>query len=327
MGDSLRQSRNGWRAAVAVGAACAVAVVAAWFSPVRAAESVGNGGSGIGDKPCVETWAETGVDAFPFTGLTRSQGVTSDGKSWFFSWQGGLEKTDDAYTTQRINPVAWPPDVAVQPTLNPDGTNHIGGNHIGDIDYHDGLVYAPVEDGSFGPFNNPDYQRPYIALYDAQTLLYTGRKYELPLNLHKAGVPWVAVNARAREIYTAEWDMPNDRINVFNFDFTFKRFIPVYYSQPGDLHLSRLQGAKVFRGALYASRDDADKSVYKIDLHTGAVTKLFSTHFIGEMEGLAFRNTSDGASMHVIFIHDNRDYTKIKPSLHHFALTSHCGDQ
>ena len=40
----------------------------------------------------VETWREVGVTYFPAPqGLLRSQGMTTDGKSWYFSWQGGLE--------------------------------------------------------------------------------------------------------------------------------------------------------------------------------------------------------------------------------------------
>jgi hypothetical protein len=268
---------------------------------------------------CTETWREVGAESFTLPGgLFRSQGVTSDGKGWIFSWQGGLERTDDSYATQRINPWAIPPDT-IEPSVNPDGTNHLGGTHIGDIDVFGGRVYAPVEDGGQGPFNNPEYQRPFIALFDASTLLYTGKKFAMPLDLHAAGIPWVAVNAKRREVYTAEWDMPHDRINVFNLgDMSFKRFIPL--SQ----HLNRIQGAKVFGGALYATRDDAAKSVYKIDLRTGQVTNLFALNLVGEMEGLAMRATSDGALMHVVFIHDNNDPQKIRSSLHHFARTVTC---
>ena len=260
-----------------------------------------------------DAWHVVGSDTFRLpSGLTRSPGVTTDGESWIFSWQGGLERTDDSYLTQAV--ATWPPDVAVQPQVNADGTNHIGGNHIGDVDYYRGLVYAPVEDGGENAgvmqLNNPEYQHPYISLYDAKTLRYTGTSYALPLELHAAGVPWVAVNARAREVYTAEWDMPHDRINVFDPQLHFERFIPLVY--PADFgtgfHLSRIQGAKVLGDSLYATRDDSGKSLFRIDLRTGAVTKLLSLNpgVPAELEGLAVRRTADGAVLHLLLVLHNK---------------------
>jgi hypothetical protein len=307
----LGSNRTGWRRAGGL----VVAVAALHVAPAARAD----------DAPCTETWHETGAKSFPLPkGLTRSQGVATEGEGWIFSWQGGLERTNDRYATKRRNPVAWPIGVAVDPAISADGTNHIGGNHIGDIDVFEGKVYAPVEDGGQGPFNDPEYQKPYIALYDAKSLLYTGRAYALPLELHEAGVPWVAINPVTREVYTGEWDMPHDRINVFDLQMHFKRFIALHDSSTGDAHVSRIQGAKVFDGALYGSRDDSTKSVVRIDLDTGEVTKLFSLGLNGEMEGLAFRSTPDGAQMHIVFIHDNDDYTKIRSSLHHFKRTITC---
>jgi hypothetical protein len=284
----------------------------------------GKADQGHGGPNCTtpETWQEVGVDYFPLPiGLFRSQGVATDGTSWLFSYQLGLERTNDAYIEQASNPYAIPPEIASN-----------GGNHIGDVDYFNGKLFAPIEDGNLDPLFAPEYDHPYIALFDAQTLLYTGVRYELPVDIHLAGVPWVAINSKNKktEVYTAEWDMPNDRINVFDLDMNFRRFIFLHGSDPADPHLSRIQGAKMFNGFLYASRDDDFKSIYKIDLKTGNYTKLFSIFPTdagkpqAEAEGLAFRETTDGAQMHVIMIHDNKDYTKIRSSLHHFKLVSSC---
>ena len=258
-------------------------------------------------------WRVVSSDTFRLpSGLTRSQGVTTDGESWIFSWQGGLERTDDAYLSQAVG--TWPPDIAVQPQVNSDGTNHVGGNHIGDVDYYRGLVYAPIEDGGENAgvmqLNDPEYQHPYIALYDAKTLRYTGTSYALPLELHAAGVPWVAVNSRAREVYTAEWDMPHDRINVFDPQLHFERFLPLVY--PAELgtgfHLSRIQGAKVLGDSLYATRDDDGKSLFRIDLRTGEVSKILSLNpgVPAELEGLAVRRTADGAVLHLLLVLHNK---------------------
>jgi hypothetical protein len=282
---------------------------------------------------CPDGWKLVGSDVFrAHDALMRSQGVTTDGDGWVFSWQGGLERTGDDYTPTALGTL--PPDRAAAPSLEPNGENHVGDNHIGDIDAYGGLIYAPVEDGgeSLGPLklNDPEYQAPHIALYDARTLAYTGVSYPLDVGISEAGVPWVAVDAARRQVYTAEWDMPHDRLNLFDLQMRFKRFLPLRYpaSLGKGFHLSRIQGAKVSGDTLYATRDDADKTVFAIDLRTGEVSRLFSLKpgVPAELEGLAVRKTSDGALLHVLIVLDNElpdDATKIRVSFNHYAPV-HC---
>src|SRR2546423_1510125 len=278
---------------------------------------------------CTVGWKLVGADVFRFhDALMRSQGVTTDGDGWIFSWQGGLERTLDDYTPTALGTL--PPDLAVAPSLGPNGENHVGDNHIGDIDYYGGLIYAPVEDGgeSAGPLrlNDPEYQAPHVALYDARTLAYTGTSYRMDVAISEAGVPWVAVDGPRRQGYTAEWDMPHDRFSVSDLGMPFRRFLPLRYpaSRASGSHLSGIQGAKVSGHTLYASRDDADKTVFSIDLRTGEVTKLFSLQpgVPAELEGLAVRKTPDGALLHVLIVLDNQlpqDATKIRVSFDHHA--------
>jgi hypothetical protein len=256
-------------------------------------------------------WRIVGSDTFrAHDALLRSQGVTSDGQGWVFSWQGGLERTLDGYTP--VGVATLPAQLALA-----------GDNHIGDVDYYDGLIYAPVEDGD-------EYQAPHIALYDAKTLLYTGVSYPLDVAISEAGVPWVAVDRRRELVYTAEWDMPHDRLNVFDVRMRFKRFLPLRYPPslgPG-FHLSRIQGAKVYGHTLYATRDDADKTVFSIDLRTGDVTNLFSLKptVPAELEGLAVRRTADGALLHVLIVMNNDlpdDASEIHVSYNHYAPCRH----
>lgn len=283
---------------------------------------------------CTTTWKLVGTDTFrDQDALLRSQGVTTDGHGWVFSWQGGLERTTDAFLPTAIGTI--PPQLAVAPSLDANGGNHLGDNHIGDVDYYGGLIYAPVEDGGqgLGPVkvNDPEYQAPHIALYDARTLLYTGVSYSLPVAISEAGVPWVAVDARHRQVYTAEWDMPHDRLNVFDLHMRFEHFLPLQYPAslgPG-FHLSRIQGAKVWGNTLFATRDDAHKTVFSIDLLTGQVTKLFSLDPGGsaELEGLAVRRTGDGALLHLLIVLDNQlpqDATTIHVNFEHFEPVRSC---
>ncbi|GAC1410439.1 MAG: hypothetical protein NVSMB57_04210 [Actinomycetota bacterium] len=280
---------------------------------------------------CTESWKQVGRDEFRAQGLQRSQGAASDGTGWIFSWQGGVSRTDDHYIEHAANTL--PPEPFLEPQVQTDGTNHVGPTHIGDVDVSGGIIYASVEDGheKAGPLtiNKPEYQHPYVALYDATTLLYL-RSYKLPLNLQEAGVPWVAVNGPSRELYSAEWEMPHDRINVYDLQAKFIRFINLHYpsSFAPNFHLDRIQGAKVLGNALYASVDDKGKSLYKIDLASGNVRKLFSINpgVPAELEGLAVRPTPDGALLHVLLvIHNNidesGDFKDIAVQFLHYAPT------
>jgi hypothetical protein len=278
---------------------------------------------------CPTTWKLVRTDTFRLHDtLMRSQGVTSDGNGWFFSWQGGLSRTTDDYTPMAIGTLPAQRDDT--PSLAPDGTNHVGATHIGDIDYSGGLIYAPVEDGEQGEgpvhLNNPEYQAPHIALYDATTLLYTGMSYPVPVATNGDGVPWVAIDRKRQSIYTAEWQMPHDRLNVFDMQMRFKGVLPLVYPDslgPG-FRLSRIQGAKVLGHTMYASRDDAEGTVFSIDLRTGVVTKLFSLKPPGhnELEGIAVRRTPDGALLHVLLVMNNDlpgQLTEVYVSFQHFA--------
>src|SRR4051794_3876827 len=161
---------------------------------------------GVADAAVCRNWKQTGAETFKFQDtLMRSQGVTSDGQSWTFSWQGGLERTTDAFIPTALGtlPVQRDDPPAIDTTT---GHIHFGGEHTGDVDQDRGLLYAPVEDGnqSAGPVevNDPEYQAPHIALYDARTLLYTGKSYDVPLATNGDGVPWIAIDHKRRELYT-----------------------------------------------------------------------------------------------------------------------------
>src|SRR5436190_9312352 len=120
--------------------------------------------------------------------------------------------------------------------------------------------------------------------------------------------------------------MPPARITVFDTQMRFERFLPLVYtaSLGAGFRLSRIQGAKVLGHTMYATRDDADKTVFSIDLRTGEVTKLFSIKptVSAELEGLSVRHTPDGALLHLLIVENNQlpqDATEIHVSFEHFA--------
>lgn len=240
-------------------------------------------------------WQQASSQTFYLTdALQRSQGVATDGSVWYFSWQYGLSRVSlDGKHTLTNNPLAIPAQISRQ-----------GGDHIGDIDYYNGKVYAPIEDGSA-------YQHPYIALYDAATLKFTGTAYALPPELHAGGVPWVAVDAARGHLYTAEWD-PTPALNVFDLaDLHLVKTVPL---NPA---IGRIQGAKIYQGQLYAASDNATHTIYRIDPDSGAVTPALDRDLPSgtESEGLAFL-PGDAAPLHTLDVAPSRLWVNFRTYRH-----------
>jgi hypothetical protein len=189
-----------------------------------------------------------------------NQGVTNDGTYYYFSGKKNLGKADmQTGEIFRINTSPIPKEL-----------KELGCDHIGGLSWYNGIIYAAVEDG-------PDYLHPFIVLYDAQTLEYTGKCYELPQELHTEGVPWCAVDAERQLLYTAEWSNATV-LNVFALD-DLHLIGTVPLSEPID----RMQGGEMFGGKLYLSCDEENdlKRVFSVDVRTGEVQVVFARN-IGE---------------------------------------------
>lgn len=202
-----------------------------------------------------------------------SQGVTNDGEYFYFSGKKNLGKAD--METGEI--------FLITTNAIPDELEELGYDHIGGLSYFNNLIYAAVEDG-------PDYERSCIVLYDAETLTYTGKYYNLPHELHLEGVPWCAVDIEKNQLYTAEWT--NARVlNIFDLE-TIELIKTIPLSRPVD----RVQGAEMFDGALYMSCDEEDgnKHILKVDVTTGNVETLFTRNVGAEIEAEGMTVYADG---------------------------------
>ncbi|WP_052676081.1 DUF6923 family protein [Paenibacillus sp. IHBB 10380] len=243
-----------------------------------------------------ESWHEVSKQTFRLLdALERGQGVTTDGSSWIFSSPYGLLRTAlDGKTVKARNALAIPSEISA-----------LGGDHIGDISYYNGKIYAPIEDGKH-------YEHPYIALYDANTLQYTGTSYALPLSLHIGGVPWVAVDAARGQVYTAQWSDASV-LNVLSLDdMHLIKTVPLSQS------IDRIQGAEMYNGFLYASSDNGTQTVYRIDPDTGLVSVAFDRNLSSgsEAQGIAVLPTDNGAQLHILDVGSNR----ISLNFRHYAL-------
>lgn len=226
------------------------------------------------------------VDAY-LTG----QGLESDGTYYYSSgaisaWNiGGLAVIDmETGEIVRENLFALPKEFQDK-----------GYDHIGDIAYQDGVIYAPVEDKA--------EKYPLVLIYDPETLTYTGKYYELDATYLDDGIPWCAVDENY--LYTSTFHNP-DKIVAYNIDdMTFSHIITL------SLPLDRLQAGDCLNGKLYANCDpkDGNKTVYEIDLKTGETKLLFDRNKTGydtETEGLCVTADEEG---NVVF--HISDYNKL----------------
>lgn len=214
----------------------------------------------------------------------RSQGITTDGKYYYFSSKWGLTKSElDGKTRVKSNPLAIPKKLK----------DEYGLAHIGGISYSkaDNCIYAGLEDSKV-------WEYPVVAVYDADTLKFTGRYYILDKALHTRGLPWVAVD--------------NDRGLLITLDHSKKANELIFYDiadnmkYVGSVKLSEtvrsIQGAEMYGGMIYAATNDDTQAVYKIDPKSGDVSKYFDRNLTkgSEGEGITVLETADGAVFHAI---------------------------
>jgi len=144
-------------------------------------------------------------------------------------------------------------------------------------------------------------------MFDPDTLQPTGQRFHLDWNLLPTGVPWVAIDAARQVAYTSKW-LNTGILNVHRLS-DFEITSTVQLSRP----VPRIQGAKVYKGMLYAARDNgAEKSIETIDPETGEVTNIFDRN-LGtdhEAEGIAFVTNDSGTTMLTEDI-DQSDYNRV----------------
>ncbi|MBN2010778.1 T9SS type A sorting domain-containing protein [candidate division KSB1 bacterium] len=189
-----------------------------------------------------------------------SQGLATDGVYWYFSAKDGLYKADANYNML----------IAKDGSQNPipDSLLAQDYHHIGDIAYYEGHIYAPIEDYS--------YEKPIIAIYDADSLNYTGYKAQVP----QAHFPWIAVDYQTGYFYSSEFSDVNE---LFIYDP--EQDFALIGTLSLDTTVDRIQGGAILDGFVYLSCDNGDY-VYSVGITTGAVQAIIQVWSLPEMEGI-----------------------------------------
>ncbi len=194
----------------------------------------------------------------------RSQGVTSDNESLYFSSKTTLIKTEkDARTLVNANYSAIPDELS----------ENYGIKHIGGISYYNGKIYAGMEDSKV-------WNYPIVGVFDASTLQLSDF-YILDKNTVQRGLPWVAVNSDDGYLYCMNHSKTPDKILVYDIsnEMSFVKEIMLSESVPS------VQGAEFYNGCLYAATNNGTQAIYKIDVQNGNVEKYIDRNLTSGSEG------------------------------------------
>lgn len=193
----------------------------------------------------------------------RSQGITSDGESYYFSSKTTLIKTDlDARTVTNANYFAIP-----------DELKDLGIAHIGGLSYYNGYIYAGLEDSKVW-----DY--PIVGVYDAESLQLVDY-HIMDSELITRGMPWVCVNPENGYLYCTDHSKKPTKLLVYDTakDMEFVKEVALKESPYA------IQGAEFHGGILYAATNDDTQAVYAINPESGEVSKLLDRNLTSGSEG------------------------------------------
>lgn len=219
--------------------------------------------------------------------LMRSQGVTTDSEAWIFSGKSSLSRVsidDNSVLAQNLSPF--------------DGLEEYGVDHIGGISCYGESIFAALEDSK-------RWQSPMVAIYDKDSLEFTGRFVLLDTELMFRGCPWVCCDAERGLFYVAN---SRQTTEIFCYDLESLEFLR---SIPLVTELEKIQGAEMYEGYMLAATNDATRAVYKIDLDSGESVKYFDRimyqprlieNFGGEGEDITVLPMADGTVIHALDI-------------------------
>lgn len=161
---------------------------------------------------------------------------------------------------------------SVYPAI-PEDLRSKGYNHIGDIDYFNGIIFAPLEDVY--------YRKPVVALYNASNLSFIRVIGPLP----QSHMPWVALDSKGH-IYSSEFSNVGE-IKVYDMSGNLIQTIEL------NATLQRVQGGCILYDTyLFLSTDDGGDWIYAVDIVTGIVQRIIAVKNPYEGEGIECKGTN-----------------------------------
>lgn len=209
--------------------------------------------------------------------IFRSQGMTTDGETFYFSSKTTLIRTKtNAKTVIDADYSAIPDELK----------ENYGIAHIGGLSYYNGYIYAGLEDSKIW-----DY--PIVGVYDAETLDFVDY-YILDSETVTRGLPWVCVDPETGYLYCTDHSKQPTKLLVYDTanEMEYVKEIPLSFSVPS------IQGAEFYNGILYAATNDETKAIYKINPENGDAEKYLDRNLLGgEGEGMTFLTKENGETV------------------------------
>lgn len=193
----------------------------------------------------------------------RSQGMTSDGETLYFSSKTTVIRTKaDAKTLINANYSAIP-----------DELEELGIKHIGGLSFYNGKIYAGLEDSKVW-----DY--PIVGVFDAETLELE-EYYILDAEKITRGLPWVCVDSETGYLWCTDHSKNPTKLIAYDTanEMDFVKEVNLESSPYA------IQGAEFYNGFIYASTNDDTQAIYKINPENGAVIKILDRNLTSGSEG------------------------------------------
>ena len=212
------------------------------------------------------------------------QGVACSEEGFFVSGSTTLSYYDSNWTLQETN-------------ADPFADFEKEENHIGDIDYYNGNIYAGVEYFMDGVAKNIA-----IAIYDGKTMTLKSY-FPFEESSGQTECSGITVDKDNNSVWMCSWEEKESGEYLYRYDLTSGEYLGKYHMQESP---KLIQGIVYHEGYIYITSDDgdADKDEYdniyraKVDLSKDSfdvekALTLDSVERAGEIEGLSFDNSGN----------------------------------
>jgi hypothetical protein len=247
------------------------------------------------DDPHPEKWGQSTYDPKQEDWTDGCQGVTHDDRFWYFSQtkEPGAGTGAEIGWIHRITPDTFQVEDQIRLTK---------GDHVGDIDYYGGMIYASIEPQGGG-------QVQIAVLRTSPTLEVVA---QLPLiGPQGNSCPWCAINPWNGYLWSSEFNATQICMYDPNREFAYVRSMPLYGAD-----IKQAEGG-VFTAnghLLMTSNETDDVRCFSVldgtYLGSGSIEKSHAGPRPQEIQGLTywpgFRHvTGDLTSVHIILVDFN----------------------
>jgi hypothetical protein len=223
------------------------------------------------------------------------QGVTHDDAYWYITQERAL------WRIPRERDLATGVSAELVRAGIPKEIDDQGGNHFGDLDCYDGMLYVPLEGAA----------NAQLVVFDAPSLAY--RPLFSTSLAQGNSAPWCAIDPRSGLLFSSKFDLDDNGLFVYSVDAdpdngvdaTFVGRFPLFDEHGAPMEIRRVQGG-VFseQGHLYLV-SDTGTGVLGFDMHTGRVACRIPVAYeperrVGftyqELEGITLWDLDDGSA-------------------------------